>query len=218
MTKPWTIQLAFAVYQGATVTVEAETLEDAIPAAIRHADDNERWKDTGHAADPFCVAACEGADADPGNSETPLPVPDRFSEHGEPPIITVTDPARPDGAIEVTRGRVLLRFKGDSGTVTAEVADPPHPPVNKPHVTVSLDARGNLTPRFTTAGLSCASSTGRPPAPPSAPATAGAGSTPPGGRAGFLPDGGGPGRGSVPGFPRPATGNRRPRHDTPRRP
>ena len=45
MTEPWTIQLAFAVYQGATVTVEAETLEDAIPAAIRHADDNELWKE-----------------------------------------------------------------------------------------------------------------------------------------------------------------------------
>ena len=157
MTKPWTIQLAFAVYQGATVTVEAETLEDAIPAAIRHADDNERWKDTGHAAGPFCVAACEGAEGDPWNSETPLPIPDRFSERGEPPIVTVTDPARPDGAIEVTRGRVLLRFKHHTGTVTAEVADPPHPPASElgtvapvgprkpertPHVTVSLDALG----------------------------------------------------------------------------
>ena len=151
------VQLAYAAYFGATVTVEAETLEDAIPAAIRCADDNERWKDTGHAADAFCVAACEGAGADSWNSETPLPVPDRFSEHGEPPVVTVTDPTKPGSGIEVTRGRVLFRFKDDAGTVTAEVADPPHPPASElgtvapvgprkpertPHVTVSLDARG----------------------------------------------------------------------------
>ena len=69
----------------------------------------------------------------------------------------MTDPARPYGGIEVTRGRVLLRFKHHTGTVTAEVADPPHPPAGElgtvapvgprkpertPHVTVSLDALG----------------------------------------------------------------------------
>ena len=68
VTKAWTVQLAYAAYFGATVTVEAETLEDAIPAAIRCADDTERWKDTDHVTDPFCVAACEGADGDPWNS------------------------------------------------------------------------------------------------------------------------------------------------------
>ena len=82
MTKPWTLQLAYAAYFRATVTVEADTLEDAIPAAFRYADDNERWKDTDHVADPFCVAACQGADADPWNGETSLPIPDRFT--GEP--------------------------------------------------------------------------------------------------------------------------------------
>ena len=48
--------------------------------------------------------------------------------------------------------------------------------------------------------------------------TASAGSPPPGEEAGRRPDEGGPGRGSVPDFPRPATGNRRFRHDTRRRP
>ena len=142
MTKAWTVQLAYAAYLGATVTVEAETLEDAIPAAIRSADDNERWKDTDHVTDPFCVAACEGAGGDPWNSETSLPIPDRFTESGEPPVVMVTDPAKPGGGIEVVRGRVLLRFRRDAGTVTAEMRDPPHPPPNKPHVTVSLDALG----------------------------------------------------------------------------
>lgn len=142
MTKAWTVQLAYAAHFGATVTVEAETLEDAIPAAIRWADDNERWKDTDHFADPFCIAACEGADGDPWNGQTSLPIPDRFTERGEPPVVMVTDTTKPGGGIEVVRGRVLLRFREDAGTVTAEMRDPPHPPANKPHVTVSLDALG----------------------------------------------------------------------------
>ena len=54
----------------------------------------------------------------------------------------VTDPTKPGNGIEVVRGRVLLRFRDDAGTVTAEMRDTPHPPANKPHVTVSLDARG----------------------------------------------------------------------------
>ena len=69
----------------------------------------------------------------------------------------VTDPTKPGGGIEVVRGRVLLRFRDDAGTVTAEVTDPPHPSVSElgtvapvgprkpertPHVTVSLDACG----------------------------------------------------------------------------
>ena len=67
MKRPWTIELGYTRHYGATVTVEAESLEEAIPAAIRYADHNERWKDTGHASDAYAVAACEGADADPWN-------------------------------------------------------------------------------------------------------------------------------------------------------
>ena len=63
-------------------------------------------------------------------------IPDRFTEQGEPPLLTITDPAKPGGGIEVTRGRVLLRFVSDAGTVTSELCDPPHPPANKPLVTI----------------------------------------------------------------------------------
>ena len=40
MKRPWTIQLGYAAYFGATVTVEAPSLEDAIPLAIREADES----------------------------------------------------------------------------------------------------------------------------------------------------------------------------------
>ena len=78
--------------------------------------------------------------ADPWG-ENALPVPDRFSEHGEPPVVTLTGPV-PPGSVEISGGRALIRIAHDAGTVISEVRDPPHPPANKPLVTVSLDAGG----------------------------------------------------------------------------
>ena len=158
MKRPWTIQLAYAAYFGALVTVDAETLEEAIPAAIKEADESERWKSTDHAGDPHAVAACEGAaceDADQHPWDGPLSallIPDRFTERGAPPVVTLTT-LGPPGSIDVSGGTVRLRFVDDAGTVrlrfiddagtvTTEVSDPPPPPANKPVVTVSLDARG----------------------------------------------------------------------------
>ena len=142
MKRPWTIALAYARYWGATVTVEAESLEEAIPAAIREADESERWKDTDHASDPHCVAAREGAGADPWDGPaSALPIPDRFTERGAPPVVTLTGP-NPPASIEVSGGAVRLRFVDATGTITAEVSDSPLPGANKPLVTASLDARG----------------------------------------------------------------------------
>ena len=142
MNRSWTLALGFVRYWGATVTVEAETLEEAIPAAIRLADDNERWNDTGHASDAYALAACTGAGADPWDGPvSALPIPDRFTARGAPPVVTLTGPGRP-GAIEVSGGTVRLRFADDAGTVTTEITDPPPPAGSTPLVTVSLDARG----------------------------------------------------------------------------
>ena len=91
--------------------------------------------------DSFVDAVCQGADRDPWG-EGALPVPDRFTERGEPPVVTLTDPGRPGGGVEVSGGRVLLRFRSGAGTVTSELCDPPHPPGNKPLVTVSVGPDG----------------------------------------------------------------------------
>ena len=96
---------------------------------------NDRWYDT------VIDAVCEGADCDPWG-EGALPVPDRFTERGEPPVVTLTDPGRPGGGVEVSGGRVLVRIATEAGTVTSEVIDPPHPPGNKPLVTVSVAPDG----------------------------------------------------------------------------
>ena len=88
----------------------------------------------------FVDTVCEGAGADPWG-EGSLPVPDRFSEHGEPPVVTLAGPV-PPGAVRVSGGRVTVRFETDAGTIAAEMRDPPHPPANKPLVTVSVGPDG----------------------------------------------------------------------------
>ena len=70
-----------------------------------------------------------------------IPVPDRFTENGEPPVVTLTG-LRPPGGIEVAGGTVRIRFVEHAGTVTTEVTDPPTPPGNKPLVTVTRRADG----------------------------------------------------------------------------
>ena len=146
MTRKFTIQCAYNAHYANTVTVEADSLDEALEKAIETAnEDPAGWRGTDHCSSTFIDAVCEGADCDPWG-EDGLPVPDRFSEHGEPPVVTLTGPV-PPGAVEVSGGRVLVRIVGEPGTVTSEVRDPLHPPTNKPLVTVSLDANGKPSVR-----------------------------------------------------------------------
>ena len=142
MSRHFTVQAGYSTHYANTVTVEADTLEEALEKAIEAANQNpDGWRSTDHVTDSFVDAVCQGADRDPWGEGAP-PVPDRFTERGEPPVVTLTDPGRPGGGVEVSGGRVLLRFRSDAGTVTSELCDPPHPPGNKPLVTVSVGPDG----------------------------------------------------------------------------
>ena len=146
MTRKFTIQCAYNTHYANTVTVEADSLDEALEKAIETAnEDPAGWRCTDHCSETFVDAVCEGADCDPWG-EGALPVPDRFSERGEPPVVTLAGPF-PPGAIEVSGGRVLIRIATGAGTVVSELRDPPHPPANKPLVTVSLDAAGKPSVR-----------------------------------------------------------------------
>ena len=132
----YSVQAGYAAYHYAIVSVEAGSIEDACCAAIEQADAAESWKSSDHVGDAFVAAVCEGADAMPWSGPvSALPVPDELSEHGPPPLVTLTGP-RPPGGVEVTGGTVRLRFVDDAATVTAEASDPPPPPGNKPVVIV----------------------------------------------------------------------------------
>ena len=124
----------YASHYHNTVTVEADTLDEALEKAIEQAGDDPHWKSADYCSPTFVEALAEGEDADPWG-DTALPVPDRFTENGEPPVVTLTG-LRPLG------GTVCIRFVEHAGTVTTEVTDPPAPPGNKPLVTVARRADG----------------------------------------------------------------------------
>ena len=131
----YTVQASYPAYYGNAVSVEAETLEEALEKAIEAANDDPNWKSLDHCGPTHVDACCMGRDEDPWDGDKSLPVPARFTEQGEPPIVTLTGP-RPPGGVEVTGGTVRIRFLDDAATVTTEVSDPPPPPGNKPVVIV----------------------------------------------------------------------------------
>ena len=147
MKKTWTVRCGYAARFADPFIVEAETIEEALEKAVEiaHADRQPDFR----CRRVFVDDVREGADSRDPDAE--WPVPDRFTERGEPPLITLTDPGRAGGgAVEVSRGRVLLRFERPEATITNELSDPPRPPRNKPLVTIRRRADG--APEVTVAG------------------------------------------------------------------
>ncbi len=131
----YTVQACYPAYHANTVSVEAETLEEGLEKAIEAANQDPHWKSLDHCGPTHVDACCIGRDEDPWDDDKSLPVPARFTERGEPPVVTLTGP-RPPGGLEVTGGTVRIRFVDDAATVITEVSDPPPPPGSKPVVTV----------------------------------------------------------------------------------
>ena len=117
----FTVVCSYADYLTATVTVQAATPEQAFEAAIAKADETETWDKSDHSGNPFILAVAEGEDADPWGDEA-LPVPGRFTEAGEPPLVVVTGPA-PAGGICDAEGQARIRYVRDVGTFTAVLYD-----------------------------------------------------------------------------------------------
>ena len=131
----YTVQCAYAGYFANTVSVEAETPDEALEKAIEAVNQDPNWKSVDHCGPTHVDAYCMGRDEDPWEDDRSLPVPARFTERGEPPVVTLTGP-RPPGGVEVTGGTVRIRFVDRAATVTTEVSDAPPPPGNKPVVIV----------------------------------------------------------------------------------
>ena len=96
MKKPYTVQCGYSTLFANTVTVEAETLEEALDKAIETANADDAWRSTDCCGATFVDAVCEGADADPWDPYAALPIPDRFTEQGEPPVV-IADRSRSAG-------------------------------------------------------------------------------------------------------------------------
>lgn len=138
----WTLQLGYALHYGATVSVEAGTVEEACRLAIEEADETEAWRSTDHVSDSCVLAIVEGRDGKPWEHPvSPIPVPDEYSEHGPPPVLTLFADT-PPGAMRLEGGALRIRFETPDRAVETELTDPPPPPGNKPTVTVSRRADG----------------------------------------------------------------------------
>jgi len=86
----WTVQCGTVVYYANTVTVEADTLEEALEKAIKTANAESGWERLDECGFTFIDAVAEGADVDPWRDfASVLPVPPHFAERGAPPLVTV---------------------------------------------------------------------------------------------------------------------------------
>ena len=122
--KLWTVQCSFASYDAKTVVVEAETIEQALDRAIEAANAGDGWSSLDVCGDTFVDAVAEGNDVDPGQDfASSLPGPARFTERGEPPLVTVTVSGGvvQDVCIEGGKARVHIR---DYDTDGADPTDP----------------------------------------------------------------------------------------------
>ena len=85
MKKHYTVQCGYAGYFANTVTVEADTLDEALEKAVAAANaDGDGWRSIDHCGPTFVDAACKGRDADPWDYGAALPIPDPLHRGGLP--------------------------------------------------------------------------------------------------------------------------------------
>ncbi len=109
----FTVQCSFASYDAKTVVVDADTLDEALEKAIAEANAGDGWDALDVCGDTFVDAAAVGGDVDPWKDfASSLPIPARFTERGEPPLVTI-----------IVSGGVVQNVRIDGGRVRVEVRD-----------------------------------------------------------------------------------------------
>lgn len=110
----FTVQCAYAAYHSNTVTVEAETLAEALDKAIEEANQSSAWSPSDNSGETFVEAVAEGEDVNLWTDERvrPLPVPSRFAEDRGGPHIVIT-----------VKGGAIHHVDIENGTALVEVHD-----------------------------------------------------------------------------------------------
>jgi len=86
----FTVQCGYAAYYSRTQTVEADTLDEALDAAIAEANAHDDWVSEDVSGNTFIDAVAEGGDVDLwSDSVQQLSIPARFTERGEGPRIII---------------------------------------------------------------------------------------------------------------------------------
>lgn len=131
----YTVQCGYAAYHTNTVTVEADSLAEALDKAMAEANQSSSWSSTDYCGPTFVEAVAEGEDVDLWMDERvrPLPVPSRFTEDGKGPHIVVTVEA---GLIHVDiyEGTALVEVHDYDIEGTCEPADFRRDPDGTPYL------------------------------------------------------------------------------------
>ena len=86
----FTVQCGYAAYYSRTQTVEADTLDEALDAAIAEANAHDDWVSEDVSGNTFVDAVAEGDDIDLwSDAVRQLSIPARFTERGEGPRIII---------------------------------------------------------------------------------------------------------------------------------
>ena len=88
----FTVQCGYAAYYTNTVTVEADSLDEALEKAVAEADQSPSWSSIDYCGPTFVEAVAQGDDLDlwMDKSVQQLPVPSRFTEDRGGPRVLVT--------------------------------------------------------------------------------------------------------------------------------
>ena len=86
----FTVQCGYAAYYSRTQTVDADTLDEALEAAITEANAHDDWSPEDVCSNTFIDAVAEGNDVDLwSDAVRQLSIPARFTERGEGPRIII---------------------------------------------------------------------------------------------------------------------------------
>jgi len=132
----FTVQCAYAAYYSNTVTVEADSLSEALDKAIAEANQSPAWSSSDYSGCTFVDAVAEGEDVDLWNDERvrPLPVPSRFTEGGEGPHIVVTVEGGVIQHVDMGDGAALVEVHDYDTEGISEPGDIEHNPDGTPYL------------------------------------------------------------------------------------
>jgi len=132
----FTVQCICAAYRTNTVTVEADTLAEALEMAVAAADQSTAWSSSDYIGPTFIEAVAEGEDVDLWNDERvrPLSIPSRFTEFGEGPHIVVTVEGGNIQHVDIQDGTALVEVHDYDTEGTNEPGDIERDPDGTPYL------------------------------------------------------------------------------------
>lgn len=121
----YTVQCGYAAYYTNTVTVEADSLAEAMEKAVAKADQSPSWSSTDYSGPTFVEAVSEGDDVDLWMNECVqhLPVPSRFTEDRGGPRILVTVSGGVVQHVEIKDATALVEVHDYDTKGTSEAGD-----------------------------------------------------------------------------------------------